>query len=206
MSRRAKRGLIPEDLPVLRTCCPGRGLREAPLGADQEDPYKHPIAPVVWRQIITSFKERAIRIDSRRVGLLCHGIREGLLWLDDIMDGYCAATCPDCDDPCCTANGIYYNRADLLYLLGLHTDLPVSQTRSRRNEPCRYLTAEGCMLPRICRPFICVWYLCEPQMALFQEEPLLFQRQFIAVMQAIRMCRQELVTLHLAANRGEKIA
>lgn len=111
------------------------------------------------------------------------------------MDRYCHATCHGCQDFCCNADGIYFDLADLIYLLILDNDLPTGQTRAERGAPCRYLAEEGCILPRMCRPFICTWYLCEPQMTLLEAEPLPFQKQFTAVMQMVRRCRQQLLAL-----------
>lgn len=188
--------MIPEDLPLLRSFNREYGHVEPIFDRTKPDPYKQPIKQSHWQPAIAAVQKTMHRVDRKRFGVLAKGIREGLLWIDDIMDRYCTLTCGECQDPCCSADGIYYDRADLLYLAGLDADLPVGQTREQAGETCLYLTNEGCLLPRMCRPFICSWYLCEPQMILFHEEPIRFQRSLTAVLQAMRRCRSQLIALY----------
>jgi len=204
MKRRAHPIGIPEDLPILRSIAAELGHSE-PVAPAGPDTYKQPMTQARWLAHATAFKKSTDRSDRLRFAFLAQGIREGLLWADDVMDRYCAATCPDCQDPCCSADGIYYDRADLLYLIGLDTDLPMSQIREQAGAPCRYLSGAGCILPRMCRPFICTWFLCEPQMALLEQEPLPFQKQFTAIMQAVRRCRLQLLALSPDAG-GDNVA
>ncbi len=197
MPRRTKPEPIPPGLPVLRSIAMELGHSEPVIPAGR-DPFRRPMSQSEWLAAAAAFRASAGHTDRLRFAFLAQGVREGLLWTDEVMDRYCAATCPHCDDPCCSADGIYYDRADLLYLIGLDADLPMSQIRERAGAPCRYLAAEGCILPRMCRPFICTWYLCEPQMALLEAEPLPFQKQFTAIMQAVRRCRLQLLALAAA--------
>ncbi|MDH5298129.1 MAG: hypothetical protein OEV91_03850 [Desulfobulbaceae bacterium] len=196
MTRRARQELIPEELPILRMI--GRELGHSePAPADSgPDPYKLPMSEEAWMAALASFRPLIPPAHRQRFRLLALGLREGLLWSDQVMDRYCGATCGQCGDFCCSANGIYFDLADLLYLAGLDADLPMSQTRTRANAPCRYLSLEGCILPRMCRPFICTWYLCEPQMTLLAREPLPIQKQFTAIMRTVRSCRMQLVALY----------
>ena len=194
--------LVPTDLPNLRALSLEYGSTEPVHHRTGQDPYKQPMDQKQWLTVITALKKNTPAAVLQRLRFLALGIREGLLWADDIMDRYCAATCNECQSPCCNVDGIYYDRADLLYVLALDADLPYSQTREKTKEPCCYLTPEGCMLPRMCRPFICTWYLCEPQMTLFQQETPRFQRQFTAITQTIRHCRLQIDALHGEGSNG----
>ncbi len=148
-----------------------------------------PLTDSGWRDF---FRELDRRLkDSARAALSDHSarIRQAIEQLDAVMDRYCAQTCPQCPDPCCTALHVRYNVTDMVYLLGLAVALPLGQTREHDGAPCRYWLASGCALPRILRPYVCTWFFCEPHMKEFSQEPARFQRQLIAVLQEIRRHR-----------------
>ena len=196
MTRRKNGSHIPQELPLLTKLSREYGHAEPAVSQNGPDLYKRPYNEAEWHTLTVKLKEGFAPPDRERMQTLAQAIREGLLWCDETMDRYCHATCHGCRDFCCSADGIYFDLADLIYLLILDNDLPASQTRALQGAPCRYLAEEGCILPRMCRPFICTWYLCEPQMALLHAEPIPFQKQFTAVMQMIRRCRQQLLALH----------
>ncbi len=204
MTRRKKGVHLPAELTILTRLSQEYGHAEPAIAQAAPDRFKQPVAEEQWRRLTRELRENFAAPDRKRMQLLATGIREGLLWCDETMDRYCRLTCPGCRDFCCDADGIYFDLADLIYLLVLESDLPAGQTRPRRGDPCRYLAREGCILPRMCRPFICTWYLCEPQMALLAAEPIPFQKKLTAVLQLVRRCRQQLLALHegqAAANR-----
>lgn len=118
-----------------------------------------------------------------------HAIEE----LDPVMSRYCAETCPQCVDVCCTALYVVYNPTDMIYLHALGYAVPVGQTREHYGEPCRYLQSTGCALPRILRPYVCTWFLCDAHMGLFSLERPSFQRRIIAVLMNIRNLRTSML-------------
>ncbi len=196
MSRRKKGTHIPATLPILAKLSHEYGHEDPTSAQNGSDSCKHPFTVAQWRDLTSKLKENFSQTDRERMQTLALGIREGLLWCDETMDRYCGLTCHGCRDFCCDADGIYFDDADLIYLLILDNDLPANQTRAKAGLACRYLSITGCILPRMCRPFICTWYLCEPQMELLTAEPLPLQKQFTAVMQMVRRCRQQLLALH----------
>ena len=204
MKRRKNASPTPAELSVLTGLASEYGHTDPTSGIHEADDIRQPYTAAQWHEISQRLKTIVSAQSRTRMLTLAQGIREGLLWCDDTMDRYCAATCHACLDFCCSADGIYYDLADLVYLLTLDNDLPASQTRATRGAPCRYLSPEGCILPRMCRPFICTWYLCEPQMNLLEAEPISFQKQFTAVMQSIRRCRQQLIFIHATNLAGTR--
>ncbi|WP_148045720.1 hypothetical protein [Desulfosoma caldarium] len=120
---------------------------------------------------------------------LAHRALQAIEALDAFMSRYCAQTCSHCADVCCTALRVAYNVTDLLFLWGLHDALPLGQTRRHDGDPCRYLTAMGCALPRYLRPYVCTWFFCEAHMQLFSMEPPRFQRRILTVLQDMRQLR-----------------
>ncbi|MGD9504375.1 MAG: hypothetical protein AB7W37_05670 [Syntrophobacteraceae bacterium] len=171
---------------------------------EESNIHREPIANAQWEAILTSLDQQLQALpathltEARRLALR---IRENLAWLDGHMTEHCRATCPGCEDPCCTGLKVFFNRTDLLYILASGEETPPGQTREHATGACRYLTPSGCTLPRTRRPYVCVWFLCDPQMELLQREPPAFQRRFIGALQDIRICRLQLETLH-EANTG----
>jgi len=133
-----------------------------------------------------------IQPHMRRARRVAREIEVGITFLDPVMTRYCEATCPSCNDPCCGGRAVFFNRADLLFQLALGMEPPPGQTRTRPGDPCRYLGPGGCALSRTRRPYVCVWFLCEPQMELFSLERPAFQRELIRALENLRALRIEL--------------
>ena len=83
----------------------------------------------------------------------------------NILDGLCIETCPHCPDPCCLHASPWFDFRDLIFLHLNARAIPVSQPIEVLNATCRYFSPRGCTLARICRPWICTWYLCSVQTA-----------------------------------------
>lgn len=150
---------------------------------------QHPIKDEQWRRICADFRSRLRTLDWVRIKYIGRAIRERIEWLDPIMTGYCRLTCGNCPDPCCHARKIFFNRTDMLYLACSDLPVPPGQTRTQAGNPCRYLKADGCTLLRTERPYVCVWFLCEPHLELLHNQPVGFQRRLTKVMEEIRTCR-----------------
>lgn len=91
--------------------------------------------------------------------------------LDLIMDLLCTRTCHYCSNICCHAKVVFYTEVDLLFLTVYGKFYPSSQTRlSPEQEFCSYWKrAQGCILPRLFRPYICTWFICDRQTDLLRE-------------------------------------
>lgn len=163
-----------------------------PARSEESPQLRHPLPDSAWERLADNLR---VEVDGAMQDLASR-IRSGIQSLDATMSRYCEATCAHCSDPCCEGRSIFYNHCDLLTLVASGSALPPGQTRTCAPDPCRYLRPDGCTLPRVDRPYVCVWFLCEPQMALFQEESAAFQRWFIRVLQEIRDCRLRLESLY----------
>jgi hypothetical protein len=166
--------------------------------------YRRPMSDREWQQVLIVLQGRLSALGAETISPLVRSLRERIQWLDAVMVRYCEATCPSCEDPCCHGLQVFYNRTDLLWLLALDEHFPPGQTRRGPTEPCRYLTQNGCILPRMLRPYVCVWFLCEAQVNLLRDEPALFQRHFVRVLEEMRILRLRLETLyrHHFADEG----
>ena len=80
----------------------------------------------------------------------------------------CSRTCRFCPEPCCITNTVWFDFRDLLlfHLLELH--IPVCQAASDVNNACPFLSYRGCRLPMRNRPWMCIQYLCPPQLAILK--------------------------------------
>jgi hypothetical protein len=163
---------------------------------EESSRYREPISDSRWQAICQEFQRCVRQLDQDQVQWLTDQILQGIHWLDRPMDEYCQATCPSCSDPCCDGREIFFNQADLIYLAA-HADIhpPTGQTREEAHARCRYLDASGCLLARPQRPYVCVWFLCEPQIEMLNASPASFQRKFINVLGNIRYCRLQLEAL-----------
>lgn len=178
-----------------RCSCIEQVHRLAVTRPEESSAFRAPMTDERWRDVVRGLERQ---IDPpRRFLLEClsREISRNILSLDVFMHRYCEATCPSCDDPCCSGRKVFYNRTDLLYLIGTGEPLPPGQTRQAEGEPCRYLASHGCVLPRGKRPYVCVWFLCEPQMELFQAEDAATQRKALGTLLEIRSHRLRLESL-----------
>lgn len=167
----------------------GGWLSGAPGRNEESSLCRRPYLDREWKVLMEQLADRVKKLGLKRFQMAARQIAAGIQWLDPLMESYCALTCPSCEDPCCTGQNVFYNRADILYLIALNAALPPGQTRNTASSPCRYLGPRGCALPRVRRPYVCVWFLCEPQMLLFLKERASFQRKVVGVMQEIRASR-----------------
>ena len=164
---------------------------------EESEKGREPMTDSLWRSTLAPIRAWLAALappERERARRMASEIGERLEWLDAPMAEHCRVTCPECDDPCCAGLRVFYNQADLIYLSALGETLPPGQTRRSPTEDCRYLSREGCGIPRIHRPYVCVWFLCEPQLAMLSRDPPLFQRRFIAVLGEIRTLRLQLET------------
>lgn len=160
------------------------------LPRDEESSvFRRPLTDDEWADVVRRVAERLNTLDTDTLRDAASRIEAAIQWLDPIMDRYCGLTCPTCDDSCCTGQRVFFNRADIITLVLLQGDFPPGQTREAEGDSCRYLGPTGCRLPRGRRPYVCVWFLCDPQMSLFQDESASFQRDFVRVLQEIRQAR-----------------
>jgi hypothetical protein len=158
--------------------------------------WRKPMSDSKWQELIADLKSSMAMLDQGSVQPIAKRICHAVQWLDLIMAKYCAITCSSCDDPCCGAEAVFYNRTDMLSLLAMGIAPSPGQTRTSPNQPCRYLTPAGCRLPRIARPYVCVWFLCQAQMELFQSESGSTPREFIRSLESIRADRMRLESLY----------
>lgn len=177
--------------PLLPSLPAGQPLPDA--GSEEWPLLREPLNDVDWIQTL-AYLEARCRKAMLHLGttLGAAKIREDFQWLDAVMTDYCQITCPACADPCCHAGKVFYNLADLLFQMALDLPFPAGQTRTEHSLSCRFLTVSGCTLPRPNRPYVCVWYLCDPQMQLLERESPPKQRRFTAALQSIRNFRLEL--------------
>lgn len=149
-----------------------------------------------WKEIFVVLETKVALLDRGFIQSMTREILDAYEWMAPTMEGYCKISCPSCTDPCCDARQIFYNQTDMLCLAALGISPPPGQTRIHPSDPCRYLTPTGCRLPRIARPYVCVWYLCEAQTDLFQEETPSTQRRFISALECLRVNRLKIESLY----------
>lgn len=129
--------------------------------------------PGDWAQALQSLEHL---VKSRGEALLkaralAAETRAGLERIFPLLDALCRDTCPRCPDPCCLHAAVYADFRDLLFFSLTNTEHPEMQLRRAVGDTCRFLSSQGCKLPRLQRPWICTWYLCAAQRALLETWP-----------------------------------
>lgn len=157
---------------------------------------RRPLADDEWQGCLATVREVVVLGGAEVFNGIGERIAGLIQAIDPVMTEYCRRTCPRCADPCCNGRKVFFNRTDLIYLAAIGETSVPGQTRSRPDHPCRYLGVEGCGLSRRLRPYVCVWFFCEPQMELLQAESPRFQRRITDALQEIRQARLVLETLY----------
>ena len=115
---------------------------------------------------------------------ICEGLGESevevMQHINDIVEVYedleaslnllCGATCPACEDVCCTKATVWYDQRDIIVYRLATGFFPEHQVSRSVTGACCHLGTDGCRLPRLERPFICTWYICGAQSAMLKRE------------------------------------
>jgi hypothetical protein len=89
-------------------------------------------------------------------------LRHELSALFPLIDKVSRATCP-CADPCCLVTKVWFDFTDLLFFHLISVPLPPAPLADRLEDPCQYLSRQGCRLSRLMRPWACLQYTCPIQ-------------------------------------------
>ncbi|MDJ0622259.1 MAG: hypothetical protein QNJ17_04810 [Desulfocapsaceae bacterium] len=146
-------------LPGNKNTLPPRAIMDLPPWQDENS----------WAQINSFFsyscRDKHLEEPVRQAAVIVRKIT----FVDKLLENLCDATCQSCAEPCCQRATIWYDFVDLLFSYLQHKKLPPQQIVRRRGKSCPLLTSQGCVLPRIERPFICTWYVCPAQNALIEQ-------------------------------------
>ncbi len=118
-----------------------------------------------WREGQLSLKRTiaASRADLADAAALAERIVHRYLLAGDLFDELSDVTCGTCPQPCCLDAKVWLDFKDLLFIHLSGQEPPPGQLREDWWGRCRYLTSNGCALPRPVRPWVCTWYICPDQ-------------------------------------------
>lgn len=127
------------------------------IDPDCRDPY-------VYSQTIRHLKESFLhrRETMQKVKELALKVREGIKIISPFIQKNTQMICPGCKEVCCISKHGYYNYEDLIYLCTLGLNPAPPESGRKDSDPCRFLTAAGCVMERQFRPSGCNWYFCDP--------------------------------------------
>ena len=126
-------------------------------------------------------------------------VKKALEGLFPLLDALCLDTCLRCPDPCCLHAPVYADFRDLLLLSLSGIEHPPGQLRSRPGDLCRFFTDQGCLLPRVQRPWICTWYLCGTQRSALAQWSESDRRRLLDGLEEIRLERKRMEAAFLIA-------
>lgn len=126
--------------------------------------------------MVVSLQTAICSVESRSIRLraLADQVAEGYAAIDPVLQGLCQKACVCCRDVCCRRATVWYDFQDLLFCYYQTGEFPVCQVGRLKEGDCMHLGADGCMLERVKRPFICSWYICPEQKGLVEVGGTLF--------------------------------
>lgn len=138
-------------------------------------------APDQWAQACLSITRT---VESQRANLdsaftMAKHIDRLYRHLDDGLNSLCSTTCTRCSAVCCNHATLWYDFHDLLYMYLSSDSFPEEQVSKKDDRSCVHLQSGGCALKRWQRPFICTWYICQPQKEILLSWPVAGELQDI---------------------------
>lgn len=152
-----------------------------------------------WNQILPFF-HASCRNNAgvRKAAKIAMEIAGKIAAVDDCLQELCRQTCPSCQENCCARANIWYDFRDLLFLFLLNEEWPGGQIVKKENHGCMHLTAKGCRLERLGRPFVCTWYICPAQKAKRRMLPYAEYGGFYSLLQEAQSDRKEMETVFIS--------
>lgn len=126
----------------------------------------------VWREAndTVSYLLRRHSNGLKRTVAYARAVREELSAVFTCLDNLCLRSCPWCPEPCCLSAKIWFDFKDLLFLHLTASPIPPAPLLVELTGVCWYFGPKGCLLDRISRPWICIWYLCPTQLAILRRQ------------------------------------
>jgi hypothetical protein len=151
-------------------------------------------APTQWKQAHQSLSFHLRRHPNAWENTLgtADVLETRLQALFPMLDDLCLNTCPWCLEPCCRVAKVWFDFKDLLFLHFARKPIPLNPPLSALEDTCRFLSREGCTLPRSSRPWICTWYLCPVQTAILRKRDSLQYDAFNRIVREIKILREAL--------------
>ena len=160
----------------------------------------HPVLAPPWNTVKAWHEaNHSVRYHIRRHRAQMHylepvflDVKAGMVSIFPILRDLCENTCPWCPEPCCLAATVWFDLPDLLFLHLNHCTPPPSQPKMDLKAACRYLGPKGCRLPRISRPWICTWYLCDSQLTRLRKNGKAAADTFAESLQSVKKGRKDM--------------
>jgi len=153
----------------------------------------------IWNEVNSSIN---YLIDLHKDSLgevfkIAYGIKDNLLSLFPLQDELLKTTCVNCQSPCCGTATVWLDFCDLIFIHLTEQIVPDYQLIEKQSDSCRYLTAGGCIIPRLSRPWVCTLYLCPPQMALLRGKGGTVRKDNDEIIKSIKLYRKNLEKLFI---------
>lgn len=117
------------------------------------------------------------------------------------LDWLCRHTCRWCPEPCCQVATVWIDFQDLVFFHLIGRTPPGAPLISEVGDVCRYSGPRGCTLARICRPWICTWYVCPTQQAILRGREQEMGREIDRAFTAIKKRRSAMAAAFIDAVR-----
>jgi hypothetical protein len=120
-------------------------------------------------------------------------MRETFEIISPYIDKHTSGVCHVCREVCCTDRHGIYDGDDLLFLSTLGIKIPMDEDEHNTEDPCRYITKNGCKLERWMRPFRCTFFFCDALLKSLESDNAKLYRAFISYFNHLVSLRQRLI-------------
>ncbi len=131
------------------------------------------------------------------------GLRVLFEEISPLIERYTSEVCPYCENVCCKQRHAYYDGEDMIYISALGLSVPEYSERGLE-EPCEFLSINGCSRPGWHRPFRCTWYFCGPLLQHMNDGLGRPHRRLVGLLQDIVELRSGLISSCCGKNENPK--
>jgi hypothetical protein len=117
--------------------------------------------------------------------------------LDGLVQYYAAKVCPYCGTVCCINRHGLPEFVDVAGMLAMGLQIPKYDLEINDSTVCQFIGSNGCVLPRIQRPYRCTRYFCEPLMVQIEIGPPADYRRFIIDVEGLAAARGDVLEAFL---------
>lgn len=117
--------------------------------------------------------------------------------LEGFIQYYTARVCPYCGTVCCINRHGMPEFVDVVGMFAMGVEIPTYDPEADESAACQFLDRNGCVLPRIQRPYRCTRYFCEPLMVQIEIGPPAEYRKFIRDVEGLAAARGDVLDTFL---------
>lgn len=129
---------------------------------------------------------------SRSAGDAARELKQLLIGISPLIEGYTSRICPGCAEVCCRQRHGAFTAVDRAYISALGEQAPFPDPSRDPDGPCQFLEEQGCAKPRWQRAWRCTWFFCDPLLEALDQGPQRDARGLTAAIERIMRLYEQL--------------